>query len=92
MEHVGDLVEDICLYLLLGVGMIELDANGPVSEGEASNTAVGAGSAIKSDWWSSRETGRPQRAACSCLEGHTHMIFCSVMILTCLLTWGTVSI
>ena len=49
MENVGDLVEDIGINLLFRVGMVELDDYGPVSEREASYTAVGIGSVVKSD-------------------------------------------
>lgn len=43
VEHVGDLIENIGSDISLGLGVLKVDADVPVSQWEAGDTAVGAG-------------------------------------------------
>jgi hypothetical protein len=48
VEHIGHILEDLGVDILLLLGVQEVDGDGPVAEGEARNTTIGVGTEVSS--------------------------------------------
>ena len=86
VQHIGHILEDLGVDVLLLLGVQEIDADGPVTKGEARNTTVGVGTGALSACY---EEGSLPALRCARQDvgyGSAYMTFCSVMILTVLLT------